>query len=79
MLDGRNGSPGFQDGGGSGYDAGNGSSVRESSGFRSGGKGGESSAPKSFEKDLTTRYRFKRQARAAAPLVRFTHYIESRH
>ncbi len=52
MLDGRNGSPGFQDSGGSSYDAGNGGSVRESSGLRGGGKGGESSAPKSFEKDL---------------------------
>ncbi len=52
LLDGRTGSPGFQDGGSSSYDAGSGNNIRESSGFRGGGKGEESGAAKSFEKDL---------------------------
>jgi single-strand DNA-binding protein len=52
MLDGRNGGSGFNDSGSSDYDTGS-SSVRES-GYRGagGGKGQESGAAKSFEKDL---------------------------
>jgi single-strand DNA-binding protein len=51
MLDGRSASPGFQDGGGSAFDAGSGGTGRESGNFRAAkSSGGE--APKSFEKDL---------------------------
>jgi single-strand DNA-binding protein len=49
MLDGRNGSPGFQEGGSSDFDSGGGG--RESGGFR-GSKARGSEAPKSFEKEL---------------------------
>jgi len=51
MLDGRNGSSGFNDGGNSDFDAGSGGATREGSGFR-GSKARSSEAPKSFEKDL---------------------------
>ncbi|MFY9641878.1 MAG: single-stranded DNA-binding protein [Rhodomicrobium sp.] len=51
MLDGRNGSSGFNDSGSSDFDAGSGGSARESGGSR-GGKARSGEAPKSFEKDL---------------------------
>ncbi len=51
MLDGRNGSSGFNDGGSSEFDSGSGGATRESGGSR-GGKVRSSEAPKSFEKDL---------------------------
>ena len=51
MLDGRNSSSGFQDGGSSSFDAGSGGSGRENSNFRAAKpQGGE--GPKSFEKEL---------------------------
>jgi single-strand DNA-binding protein len=50
MLDGRSGSPGLNDGGGSDFDAGSGS--REGSRGESGGKKREAGAAKSFEKEL---------------------------
>ncbi len=50
MLDGRNGSSGFSDGGGADFDAGSGGGAREG-GVR-GGKARNSEEPKSFEKDL---------------------------
>jgi single-strand DNA-binding protein len=50
MLDGRNGSSGFNDSGGSDFDTGAGGGTREG-GVR-GGKARNSEAPKSFEKDL---------------------------
>ena len=49
MLDGRNGSSGFSDGG-SDFDAGSGGGARE--GGARGGKGRNSEGPQSFEKDL---------------------------
>ena len=51
MLDGRNGSSGFNDGGSADFDSGSGGATRESGGSR-GGKARSSEAPKSFEKDL---------------------------
>ncbi len=51
MLDGRNGSSGFNDGGSSEFDTGSGGGSRESGGSR-GAKARSSEAPKSFEKDL---------------------------
>ncbi len=51
MLDGRNGSPGYQESGRSDFDTGSGGAGRESGGFRT-GKARGSEGPKSFEKDL---------------------------
>lgn len=51
MLDGRNGSSGFNDGGSSDFDSGSGGATRESGASR-GGKARGSEAPKTFEKDL---------------------------
>jgi single-strand DNA-binding protein len=51
MLDGRNGSSGFQESGSGDFDTGSGGAGRENSGFRA-GKARGAEAPKSFEKDL---------------------------
>jgi single-strand DNA-binding protein len=52
MLDGRNGAPGFNDGGNNDYDAGSGGGSRDS-GHKAGvSKSRDSGAAKSFEKDL---------------------------
>ncbi len=51
MLDGRNGSSGFNDSGSSDFDTGAGGTSRDSGGFRNGKTQG-SEGPKSFEKDL---------------------------
>jgi single-strand DNA-binding protein len=53
MLDGRSGSPGFNDSGSGEYDTGSGGAGRESGGSRGGSsRGRESPASKPFEKDL---------------------------
>jgi single-strand DNA-binding protein len=53
MLDGRNGSSGFNDGGNADFDAGSGGGSRDGGAKGQGaGKGLESGAPKSFEKEL---------------------------
>lgn len=52
MLDGRNASAGFQDSGGSNFDAGTAGGSRDGGASRSGGKARSGEAPKSFEKDL---------------------------